>query len=501
MRAVALQDISVLLNGHTAVKNSSLYIWKVLGETFVLMSNLEGKLTCVTNNPHGNVVFAFREGRWVKLVEGGKNEKQEPAYGADVLRLWVSSVDYSADVPLGPGIVKQLADVYRKVRNTARYLLGNLLKAQGVGAGDRVAGLMPRTPELLVTILATWRLGAVYQPLFTAFGPKAIEHRLEQSHARVVVTDSHNRAKLDDVQACPTIIMVNARSGELDFQQCLATASAVCEPVMRSGDDPFLLMFTSGTTGPAKPLEVPLRAIVAFQGYMRDAIDLRPQDAFWNLADPGWAYGLYYAVTGPLALGHATVFYDGPFSVESTCRVINKYAITNLAGSPTAYRMLIAAGDAFSAPLKGRLRVVSSAGEPLNPQVIRWFAEQARRVDGEVLTPTLPNQRLLVIKQAIGVTAAITPWNFPAAMITRKAAPALAAGCSMLVKPAEQTPLSAYALEVLALQAGLPQDLLLNITGDAAVCVTVASTEGELPARLIRDSNPFTANVDEMENQ
>ena len=60
------------------------------------------------------------------IVEGGKNQKQEPPYGADVLRLWVSSVDYSADVPLGPGIVKQLADVYRKVRNTARYLLGNL---------------------------------------------------------------------------------------------------------------------------------------------------------------------------------------------------------------------------------------------------------------------------------------------------------------------------------------------------------------------------------------
>ncbi|EOT0599754.1 NAD-dependent succinate-semialdehyde dehydrogenase [Acinetobacter baumannii] len=98
---------------------------------------------------------------------------------------------------------------------------------------------------------------------------------------------------------------------------------------------------------------------------------------------------------------------------------------------------------------------------------IRWFAEQARRVDGEVLTPTLPNQRLLVIKQAIGVTAAITPWNFPAAMITRKAGPAIAAGCSMLVKPAEQTPLTAHALEVLALQAGLPADVLINISGDA----------------------------------
>lgn len=98
---------------------------------------------------------------------------------------------------------------------------------------------------------------------------------------------------------------------------------------------------------------------------------------------------------------------------------------------------------------------------------IRWFAEQARRIDGNVLTPTQSHQRLLVIKQAIGVTAAITPWNFPAAMITRKVAPALAAGCSMIVKPAEQTPLTAYALEVLAVQAGLPQDVLLHSSGDA----------------------------------
>ncbi|WDY59726.1 AMP-binding protein [Pseudomonas sp. PSKL.D1] len=251
-----------------------------------------------------------------------------------------------------------------------------VLKDQGVVAGDRVAGLMPRTPELLVTILATWRLGAVYQPLFTAFGPKAIEHRLAQSQAKVVITDTHNRAKLDDVHACPTVITVNARSGELDFHQCLAAAPGASEPVMRTGDDPFLLMFTSGTTGPAKPLEVPLRAIVAFQGYMRDAIDLRPEDNFWNLADPGWAYGLYYAVTGPLALGHATTFYDGPFSVESCARVIDQLGITNLAGSPTAYRLLIAAGRGFAEPVKGRLRVVSSAGEPLNPEVIRWFADE-----------------------------------------------------------------------------------------------------------------------------
>lgn len=99
---------------------------------------------------------------------------------------------------------------------------------------------------------------------------------------------------------------------------------------------------------------------------------------------------------------------------------------------------------------------------------IRWFAEQARRIDGDVIASAQTQQRLLVLKQPIGVTAAITPWNFPAAMITRKIGPALAAGCSMLIKPAEQTPLSAYALEVLALQAGLPADVMITISGDAA---------------------------------
>ena len=74
-------------------------------------------------------------------------------------------------------------------------------------------------------------------------------------------------------------------------------------------------------------------------------------------------------------MGHPITLYDGPFTVESTCRVIKKYAITNLTGSPTAYRLLIAAGEAFSSQIKGQLRAVSSAGEPLNPEVIRWFAE------------------------------------------------------------------------------------------------------------------------------
>ncbi|NBF08070.1 AMP-binding protein [Pseudomonas sp. Fl4BN1] len=260
--------------------------------------------------------------------------------------------------------------------------LANFFLAQGVGKGDKVAGLLPRNVELLITVLATWRIGAVYQPLFTAFGPKAIEHRLNSSKAKLVVSDAGNRPKLAEVAECPTIVTVGGAKGQgivrgdFSFWAELEQYPAQCEPLLLTGEDPFLLMFTSGTTGPSKALEVPLKAIVAFQSYTRDAVDLRPEDAFWNVADPGWAYGIYFGVTGPLGLGHPITFYDGPFTLESTCRVINKYGITNLTGSPTAYRLLIAGGEQFARSIKGRLRIVSSAGEPLNPEVIRWFAEQ-----------------------------------------------------------------------------------------------------------------------------
>ncbi|QUS37117.1 NAD-dependent succinate-semialdehyde dehydrogenase [Falsirhodobacter algicola] len=96
-----------------------------------------------------------------------------------------------------------------------------------------------------------------------------------------------------------------------------------------------------------------------------------------------------------------------------------------------------------------------------------WFAEEAKRIYGETIPSPSRTSRLLVIRQPIGVTAAITPWNFPAAMITRKAAPALAAGCTMIVKPAEQTPLTALALARLAEMAGIPHGVFQVITGDA----------------------------------
>ncbi len=99
---------------------------------------------------------------------------------------------------------------------------------------------------------------------------------------------------------------------------------------------------------------------------------------------------------------------------------------------------------------------------------IEWFGEEAKRLYGDVIPSPAADKRLVVVREPIGVCAAITPWNFPAAMIARKAAPALAAGCTMVVKPANETPFSALALAELALRAGIPAGVLNIVTGDAA---------------------------------
>ena len=257
----------------------------------------------------------------------------------------------------------------------------HFLVSLGIKPGDRVAGLLPRIPELLVVIIGTWRAGAVYQPLFTAFGPKAVEYRVGSSEAQLIVTDTVNRHKLDDVSDCPPIMTI-AREGasapaatDHEFNGTLARFGKTFEPVLRNGQDPCMMLFTSGTTGLAKGVAVPHKALMAIHMYMRYAVGLRPDDNYWNIADPGWAYGLYFGAIGPLLMGQAATFYDGPFTVDSTYQMIDKYGITNLAGAPTAYRLLIAAGPEKAQAVKGKLRAVSSAGEPLNPEVIRWFRE------------------------------------------------------------------------------------------------------------------------------
>jgi succinate-semialdehyde dehydrogenase/glutarate-semialdehyde dehydrogenase len=115
---------------------------------------------------------------------------------------------------------------------------------------------------------------------------------------------------------------------------------------------------------------------------------------------------------------------------------------------------------------------------------IEWFAEEAKRLYGDVIPGHQPDKRILVLRQPIGVVAAITPWNFPSAMITRKAAPALAAGCTFVCKPAVQTPYSALAMAELAARAGIPAGVLNIVTGNDAVAIGGEMTSNPLVRKL-----------------
>ena len=126
--------------------------------------------------------------------------------------------------------------------------------------------------------------------------------------------------------------------------------------------------------------------------------------------------------------------------------------------------------------------VPEAKGEVLyGASFVEWFAEEAKRVSGDVLASTWSDKRMVVLKQPIGVCAAITPWNFPIAMITRKVAPALAAGCTMVIKPAEQTPLSALALAELAQRAGIPAGVLNVLTADSENSIEIGKLLCESP--------------------
>lgn len=258
----------------------------------------------------------------------------------------------------------------------------NVLKARGIGPGDVVAGMLPRIPELLVAMLGTWRAGAVYQPLFTAFGPAAIQSRTigpGSTAAKLIVIDAANRAKLDEVAGHPPVLTLvrggAARPGDGDLEAELAAQPAAFVPVMRGRDDPFIILFTSGTTGKPKGVAYPIWSLLQFASFMRDGMDLRDDDIYWCFADPGWALGMIGALTAPLLLGCQTVLYEGPFSVESTVRVVGALGVTNMVAAPTVFRMMRAAGAEAVAPMRGRLRAIGSGGEPLNPELNRWATE------------------------------------------------------------------------------------------------------------------------------
>ena len=224
--------------------------------------------------------------------------------------------------------------------------LAGWFQSQGLGIGDRIACMLPRSPQLLIAVLATWR------------------------------TDHANRYKFDGLSQCPPVLAVGGatseHAGDQDWQAALTHTSMSDKPPRLAPEAPFLQMFTSGTVGKPKGVAVPLAGMTAFAIYMELAIDLRNDDRFWNMADPGWAYGLYYAIAGPLLLGVTTHFCEAGFSAEGALAFMKRHHITNFAAAPTAYRLMKASGLFDDAHETLELRAASSAGEPLNTEVVTW---------------------------------------------------------------------------------------------------------------------------------
>ena len=240
------------------------------------------------------------------------------------------------------------------------------LQAQGIGRGDSVAVLMGKSRSLVVALLGIWRLGAVHVPLFTAFAAPAIELRVTASGAKTVVTDPDQRAKLAGLEEQGIRVIESGAP----LEQLVAAHEPLTTTEAVGADGALIVLYTSGTTGAPKGVTVPVKALSSFASYLHYGLDVSPDDVYWNAADPGWAYGLYYAILGPLALGRPSILLAGGFSSDATKAVVEHFGVTNLAAAPTVYRSLRKDGLTLDRPL----RRASSAGEPLTPDVNAWAA-------------------------------------------------------------------------------------------------------------------------------
>jgi len=244
-----------------------------------------------------------------------------------------------------------------ELKEKALKLAQYLKEFKGVKKGDVIAVLASKKIEQVIVLLSAFALGAIYQPLFTAFGPKAIEMRTKDLKPKVMFCQDDQKDKVSD---CIPFSKIDEllQYGELK------------EYVELKWDDPIILLYTSGTTGAPKGALISKRLLLNTCVYMKYGIGLRNEDIFWNGADPGWAYGLYYGVIGPLLFGKTVLFLDEPFNAERTMEFLEENRITNFTFAPTAYRMI-------AGTVKRKYDLVleraSSAGEPLNPEVIKWF--------------------------------------------------------------------------------------------------------------------------------
>ncbi len=306
-----------------------------------------------------------------------------PPAVAEQVRQWLDTFDQDAACA-----AELLCDRYERDRVAFRFIAADMstvdltfgelsdrsarvaagLAARGVTQGDCVPLMMAKREELVITMMAVWRLGAVHVPLFTAFATGAAQMRIEGSGAKLVVAEPDQAEKLTSISGIEIV-----RTGE--EWDALEQHEPLAEPAAVGGHGTLALLFTSGTTGRPKGVPVPLRAMAAFSDYLHYSVDVREDDVFWNAADHGWAYGLYYGIMGTLALGRTSLQYRGGFSPESMAQVIRAQGVTNFAGAPTMYRALAKSGLVEGPDQALSLRRAASAGEPLPPSMVAWGRE------------------------------------------------------------------------------------------------------------------------------
>ncbi|MEA3221112.1 acetate--CoA ligase [Immundisolibacter sp.] len=258
----------------------------------------------------------------------------------------------------------------------------NVLAALGVGRGERVFSLLGRVPQLYVTALGALKAGAVFCPMFSAFGPEPIRARLELGGARVLVTTPqlYQRkvaALRDQLPQLQHVLLVGDAASAGSDTQSLATLMANADDSFdippTGGEDMALLHFTSGTTGRPKGAVHVHAAVLQHYVTGRLALDLHPGDVFWCTADPGWVTGTSYGIIAPLVIGATLVVDAEEFDAQRWYGILQEQKVDVWYTAPTAIRMLMRLGDELPARFDlSRLRFMASVGEPLNSEAVIW---------------------------------------------------------------------------------------------------------------------------------
>lgn len=257
--------------------------------------------------------------------------------------------------------------------------LANLLKSQGVNAGDRVAVLMPQRPETALAHIAALKLGAISIPLFTLFGEEALLYRLQNSGAKAVVTDKAGAEKLahlrDRLPDLTTILCADdGQEGTLDLHSALQGQSNEFIPVQTRADDPAIIIYTSGTTGQPKGALHAHRVLLGHLPGVEMSHDFlgQPDDRIWTPADWAWIGGLLDVLMPALYLGVPVVACRfKKFTAEAAFQLLQDQKIRNTFLPPTALKMMRQV-DKPQERWSLELRSVASGGETLGAELIDW---------------------------------------------------------------------------------------------------------------------------------